>query len=132
MRAITIEYRVPYADTDQMGVVYYGNYLTLFERARNELMRAVGYTYRECEADGIALPVVHAEVDYKRPAKYDDLLEVKAWVRAQKGVRLEIACEVRRKGEDRVLASGFTRHCFVSSSTFRPVPPPERLVAAIG
>ena len=132
MRAITIEYRVPYADTDQMGVVYYGNYLTLFERARNELMRAVGYTYRECEADGIALPVVHAEVDYKRPAKYDDLLEVKAWVRAQKGVRLEIACEVRRKGEDRVLASGFTRHCFVSSSTFRPVPPPERLVTAIG
>ena len=44
----------------------------------------------------------------------------------------KIACEVRRKGEDRVLASGFTRHCFVSSSTFRPVPPPERLVAAIG
>ena len=131
MKPITIEYRVPYADTDKMGVVYYGNYLTLFERARNELMRAVGYTYRECEADGIALPVVHAEVDYKRPAKYDDLLEVKAWVRAQKGVRLEIACEVRRKGEAELLVSGFTRHVFVALADFHPCPPPERLLAAM-
>ena len=127
-----MQYRVPYADTDQMGVVYYGNYLTIFERARNELMRACGYTYRQCEAEGWMLPVVHAEVNYRRPARYDDLLEVSAWCQSHKGVRLEIACEVRRKGEDRVLASGFTRHCFVSSSTFRPVPPPERLVAAIG
>ena len=69
MKKIKMEYRVPYADTDQMGVVYYGNYLTLFERARNELMRACGYTYKDCEAEGWALPVTHAEVDYRRPAK---------------------------------------------------------------
>ena len=131
MKKVTIEYRVPYADTDQMGVVYYGNYLTLFERARNELMRALGYAYKTCEAEGWALPVVHAEVDYRRPARYDDLLEVTAWVRDMKGVRVEIACEVRRSGEDGVLASGFTRHCFVSTSTFRPIPPPERLVKAV-
>ncbi|MBQ6337636.1 MAG: acyl-CoA thioesterase [Kiritimatiellae bacterium] len=126
MRKITMQYRVPYADTDQMGVVYYGNYLTIFERARNELMRACGYTYRECEAEGWALPVTHAEVDYKRPARYDDLLEVTAWCRAHKGVRLEIACEVRVGGE--LLVSGFTRHCFVSTKTFHPIPPPERLL----
>ena len=82
MRKITMQYRVPYADTDQMGVVYYGNYLTIFERARNELMRACGYTYRECEAEGWALPVTHTEGDNKRPARYDDLLEVPAWCRA--------------------------------------------------
>ena len=132
MRRIVTEYRVPYADTDQMGVVYYGNYLTLFERARNELMRASGYTYRQCEAEGWMLPVIHAEVDYKSPARYDDLLEIAAWVKGLKGVRLEIACEVRRKGEDRLLASGFTRHVFVSTKNFRPIPPPENFSAIFG
>lgn len=131
MRKVTMEYRVPYADTDQMGVVYYGNYLTLFERARNELMRACGYTYRECEAEGWMLPVIHAELDYKSPAKYDDLLEVTAYVQDAKGVRLEIACEVRRKGEEQILVKGFTRHCFVSTETFRPIAPPERLMAVL-
>lgn len=126
-----MEYRVPYADTDQMGVVYYGNYLTLFERARNELMRLSGYSYRECEAEGWALPVTHAQVNYRRPAKYDDLLEVTAYVQNQKGVRIEIACEVRRKGEDAILVSGFTRHAFISLADFRPCPPPAKFIAAI-
>lgn len=126
-----MEYRVPYADTDQMGVVYYGNYLTLFERARNELMRLSGYSYRECEAEGWALPVTHAQVNYRRPAKYDDLLEVTAYVQNQKGVRIEIACEVRRKGEDDILVSGFTRHAFISLADFRPCPPPAKFIAAI-
>ena len=131
MKPITIEYRVPYADTDKMGVVYYGNYLTLFERARNELMRSCGFTYAECEAEGIMLPVVHAEVDYRAPAHYDDVLELTSWVKELRGVRIEIACEVRRKGEPTVLARGFTRHCFVSTETFRPIPPPERLLGAL-
>ena len=132
MKKITTEYRVPYADTDQMGVVYYGNYLTLFERARNELMRECGYTYRECEAEGFMLPVVHSEVDYSSPARYDDLLEISACVQLQKGVRLEIACEVRRKGDARILASGFTRHVFVSTANFRPCPPPKRFMQIFG
>jgi acyl-CoA thioester hydrolase len=131
MKKVVMEYRVPYADTDQMGVVYYGNYLTLFERARNELMRLSGYSYRECEAEGWALPVTHAQVNYRRPAKYDDLLEVTAYVQDQKGVRIEIACEVRRKGEDAVLVSGFTRHAFISLADFRPCPPPAKFIAAI-
>ena len=131
MRKVVTEYRVPYADTDQMGVVYYGNYLALFERARNELMRACGYTYKECEAEGWMLPVVHAEVDYRRPAKYDDLLEITAWVRLMKGVRIEIACEVRRKGEEELLVSGYTRHAFVSTKDFRPCPPPERFATML-
>ena len=130
MKEVTIEYRVPYADTDQMGVVYYGNYLTLFERARNELMRASGYTYKRCEEEGWMLPVTHAEVDYRRPAKYDDLLEIKAWVKEMRGVRISIACEVRRQGESELLVSGYTEHCFVSSKTFRPIPPPADFTGA--
>jgi acyl-CoA thioester hydrolase len=131
MKKVTMEYRVPYADTDQMGVVYYGNYLTIFERARNELMRACGYTYKDCELEGWALPVTHAEVDYRRPAKYDDLLEVTAWCSSHKGVRIEISCEVRRKGESEILVSGFTRHAFVSTQTFRPMAPSEKLIAIL-
>ena len=122
-------YRVPYADTDQMGVVYYGNYLTLFERARNELMREMGYTYKECEAEGFALPVVHAEVDYKSPARYDDLLEISAWVDEIRGVRCKISCEVRRAGEARLLAKGHTVHVFVDVKTLRPIPPPAKALA---
>ena len=102
MKKITLEYRVSYADTDMMGVVYYANYLVMFERARNELMRTCGYTYKECEAEGWGLPVTHAELDYRRSAKYDDLLEITAFVKMQKGVRIEIACEIRRKGEETV------------------------------
>ncbi len=129
MKKATVTYRVPYADTDQMGVVYYGNYLKYFEMARNELMRVCGYTYKQCEQEGWMLPVLHAETDYHRPARYDDLIEISAWCRSLKGIRLEIACEVRVNGE--LLVDGFTRHCFVSSATFRPVPPPERFLESV-
>jgi len=131
MKKVSIEYRVPYADTDQMGVVYYGNYLAFFERARNELMRSCGHTYKDFEAEGLALPVIHAEVDYRRPARYDDLLEITSWVRLQKGVRVEIACEVRRKGESELLVSGFTRHACVSTVDFKPCPPPHSFLDMI-
>ena len=121
----TLTYRVPYADTDQMGVVYYANYLVMFERARNELMRQSGYTYKRFEEEGFMLPVVHAELDYKRRARYDDILEIEAECGALKGVRLEINCTVRRDGE--VLVRGFTRHAVVSAETRRPIPPPDEL-----
>ena len=92
-------------------------------------MRACGYTYRECEAEGFGLPVTHAECDYHASAKYDDILEISAWVQSRKGVRIEIACEVRRKGEEKILARGFTRHAFIDLRTFRPCPPPDRFIA---
>ena len=129
-RAIRMEYRVPYADTDMMGYVYYGNYLTLFERSRNELMRASGFTYARMETEGGAmLPVVEAHVDYHAPARYDDLLEISAWVDEIRGVRCKIACEVRRAGEARLLAKGHTVHVFVDVKTLRPIPPPAKALA---
>ncbi len=129
-KRITINYRVPYADTDQMRVVYYANYLTYFERARNELMRACGYTYRELETGGFALPVLEAHVNYHKPATYDDLLEITAWCSAFKGVRLTICCEVRRDGT--LLAEGYTIHAHVSVQTLRPVRPSQAMLAALG
>ncbi len=127
---ITILYRVPYADTDQMHVVYYANYLTLFERARNELMRSCGYTYLEMERDGFALPVLEAHVNYHAPATYDDLLEVTAWCCDFKGVRLKIYCEVRRDGK--LLAEGYTVHAHVNIKTLRPTRPSPETLTALG
>lgn len=116
----TIQYRVPYADTDQMGVVYYANYLVYFERARNELLRECGMTYRGMEQDQCAmLPVSQAHVDYRAPAVYDDLLDLSAWVSLAKGARLRIDCRVERNGES--LATGYTVHACVDRNTRRPI-----------
>lgn len=127
---ITISYRVPYADTDQMHVVYYANYLAYFERGRNELLRACGYTYRALEASGFGLPVAEAHVSYHAPATYDDLLEITAWCEGFKGVRLTIRCEVRRDGK--LLAEGYTVHALVDLRTLRPARPSADLRAALG
>jgi len=69
--------RVRYADTDQMGVAYYANYLIWFEVARTEWLRDGGWSYREMEADGIALPVIEAHCEYRQPARYDDEIEIR-------------------------------------------------------
>lgn len=118
-RKVTIPYRVPYADTDQMHVVYYANYLAYFERSRNELIRESGVTYKELEAMGYALPVAEAHLNYHAPATYDDLLDLTSWVQDLKGVRLTIRCEVKR-GE-KLLVSGQTVHAIVDIKTLRPV-----------
>ena len=123
--AVRTPYRVPYADTDMMGVVYYGNYLTLFERSRNELMRALGPSYAQMEADGLMLPVIEAHVDYRAPARYDDLLEIAAWMSEARGVRCKVRCAVLRGGE--LLASGWTVHACVDAKTRRPARLPEWL-----
>lgn len=126
-RAIRMSYRVPYADTDMMGVVYYGNYLTFFERARNELMRASGRTYADMENGGAMLPVVEAHVQYRSPARYDDLLTVAAWVEEARGCRIKIRCAVLRG--DALLAEGHTVHVCIDAATRRPIRIPPDLLA---
>lgn len=116
-------YRVPYADTDQMGVVYYANYLVYFERFRNELLRDAGYTYRRLEEDGIAMPVIEAVCRYKASAKYDDLLEITGRFAEAKGVKVKIECEVRREGK--ILVEGYTVHACMDLKSGRPTRPPE-------
>lgn len=127
---VSTEYRVPYADTDQMGFVYYGNYLTLFERVRNELMRAAGFSYKELEELGIGLPVIEASVKYHKPAKYDDLLRVEADCERGRGIRLRVNCRVFRG--DTLLAEGFTVHAFMKLDTGRPVRPCEEFLRKLG
>ncbi len=125
--AVRTRYRVPYADTDMMGVVYYGNYLTLFERARNELMRATGPSYAQMEREGLMLPVIQAHVDYRSPARYDDELEIAAWLDEARGARCTVRCAVLRDGE--TLATGWTVHACVDAKTRRPARLPSWLSA---
>ena len=124
-KSASIQYRVPYADTDMMGVVYYGNYLTLFERCRNELMRKTGVTYKQMEESGVMLPVIEAHVDYQTSAFYDDVLTIVGWLEYAKGVRMKVRCAIMRDGE--LIASGYTVHCCLSSETKRPVRVPDYL-----
>ena len=105
MSCFEMTYRVPYAETDQIGVVYYANYLVYFERNRTEMLRAMGLPYSELEKQGIFLPVTEAHVDYKSSARYDDLLTFRGWTAEAKGVRLKLATEVYRDSE--LLCSGY-------------------------
>ena len=123
MKKSVILYRVPYADTDQMGVVYYANYLVYFERLRNELLREAGIPYLEIEKRGIMLPVIEAVCKYKNPARYDDLLEISGWVQEVRGAKIIINCEVRKNGE--LLVEGHTVHACVDIASRRPIRPPD-------
>ncbi len=124
-----IEYRVPYADTDQMAVVYYANYLVYFERARNELLREGGLPYIQMEADGIMLPVIEAVCKYKNSAKYDDLLDIFVWIEEIKGAKIKIACEIRRK--DDIIVFGHTVHVCLNRDG-KVVKPSKKLLELVG
>ena len=121
----TTQYRVCYADTDQMGVVYYANYFMLFERARTELLRLNGLSYKEIEEQGFMLPVLGAHAKYHRPARYDDLLDVTARVVEFDGLKLKTACEVKRDGV--LLVDGDVTLVFLNAKTGRPSRPPENI-----
>ncbi len=113
------EIRVRYAETDQMGVVYHGNYFTWFEIGRTGFLRQLGYSYSELEKKGIMLPVVNVGCDYKESAKYDDEIQIKTTLKALKGVRITYHYQLYRKSDQRLLAEGTTTHAFVDSD-FKP------------
>ncbi len=112
-KSATSELRVRYAETDQMGVAWHGEYLAWFEVARTDLLRGFGTTYREMEAQGLRLPVIAAEARYLRPARYDDLLQVTARIARMTRVRMAFDYEVRREGQEELLATGRTEHAVV-------------------
>lgn len=119
--------RVPYADTDKMEHVYYGNYLVYFEVGRTEWMRAIGFTYREFEESGSGVPVVEAHVRYRGRIFYDDLIEVCTAAFITGRTRITFAYEIRRAGEGRVIASGCTVHAIVDMKTGKPRRIPDML-----
>jgi acyl-CoA thioester hydrolase len=107
-----------------MGLVYHTHYLDYFEAARTEFLREMGLAYKTLEDAGVIMPVVDLAVQYKRPAHYDDLLEILARVRQLPETRIRIDYEVRRTGEDLMLVTGHVSLCFVDAQRSRPIRAP--------
>lgn len=110
--------QVRYHETDQMGVVHHSNYIHWFEVGRTQLIKQLGYTYREVEENGLLLPVIDMTCQYKKPAKYDDIIEVRTTIAEYSGVRLTFAYAIYRG--DECLVTGTTSHCWTTTS-LRPV-----------
>ena len=124
--------RVRYAETDQMGVVYYSNYLVWMEVGRVELCKACGFNYRDMESeDGIYLAVAEANCRYRSPARFDDEVVVKTWIEQAATRMVTFAYEMRIAETGRQLATGYTRHIFVSRQ-MRPTHLPKKYHTMFG
>lgn len=123
----SFDVRIAYADTDRMGVVYYGNYLTLFERGRTELMRNMGIRYRDLEEQlHVYLPVSEARVKYLSPARYDDMIRVITRISKLGHASIEFEYEIADVETGRKIAEGHTLHPFVNDR-WKPVRVPPSL-----
>ena len=123
MKEHEIQVRVRYSETDQMGVVYHGNYVPYFEMGRVEWLRNKGVSYKIMEERGIALPIVSMNINYKKPARYDDLLTVKTTFKSQTSVKIEFDCEIRNE-ENELLTIAHFILVFLDLKTGRPIVPP--------
>jgi acyl-CoA thioester hydrolase len=119
--------RVRYAETDQMGVVYYGNYAQYFEVARAESIRQLGYTYKDMEDSGIIMPVVEMHVKFIRPARYDELLSIRSIVKElPSGHRIDFHQEVYNE-KKKLLTTGHVALFFIQADTRQKVSMPIQL-----
>jgi acyl-CoA thioester hydrolase len=119
--------RVRYGETDQMGVVYHGNYAEYFEAARTETIRQLGFTYKEMEAMGIVMPVVELHIKFLRPAHYDDLLNVKTILKElPANHRIEFHQEVYNE-EGKLLTTGKVVLYFMNIKTMEKATMPKQL-----
>ena len=121
--------RVRYYDTDQMGIVYYGNYARFYEIGRVETLRHIGLTYKELEERGISMPVYDLISRFIRPAKYDDLLTIRVTIPQLPKTRLLFTYEIFNQ-DGQLLNTGQTTLVFVRTETGRPCTAPEDLVHA--
>ena len=124
------EIRVWYVDTDQMGIVHHSNYIKYYEEARSAFMRHLGVSYADMEASGVLMPILHVESDYKRPARYDDLLTVRIIIKNIPMARFVADYEIyNSKGE--LLNTGSTTLGFLNKTTMRPCRAPQWFVETL-
>jgi len=118
--------RVRYAETDKMGIVYYANYFVWFEVARTDLLRHAGWSYRDMETEGCMLPVLEAHCEYKKPALYDDELEIRTTGTWLSHVRIRFDYVIVRLADAAVLAGGHTVHASLDLAG-KPMRLPDRV-----
>ncbi len=118
--------RVRYAETDQMHVAYHAHYFVWFEVGRTDLLRHLGWSYREMEQAGFQLPVIEAHCQYLRPARYDEEIEIRTNGRLVSAVRVSFEYEAVRRSDEAVTATGRTLHAAVNGDG-RPCRLPERV-----
>ncbi len=122
-----IKIRVRYAETDQMGYVYYGNYAQYYEVARVEALREIGLSYKEIEDRGIFMPVLDMKISYKKPAFYDDEISIVTQIRTLPGVRITFYFECYNAQRE-LLNTGEVTLVFINKQTGKPCQPPDWLM----
>jgi acyl-CoA thioester hydrolase len=126
MTAHETRIRVRYAETDQMGVVYYANYLVWMEVGRVEYCKACGFDYKQMELeDGVFLAVAEARCRYVSPARFDEEVAIRTWVEEANSRMVRFVYQMRLAADGRKLASGETRHIFLGRD-LRPCRLPEK------
>lgn len=123
-----ISIRVRYGETDQMGVVYHGNYATYCEIARVEFFRELGIPYKKMEEQGIILPVTELNLKFHQPAYYDELLTIRTTLReVPRGVRITFNYEIYNESEI-LLTTGFSILAFIDAKTRKPMRCPSTII----
>ncbi|MFC4874967.1 acyl-CoA thioesterase [Negadavirga shengliensis] len=122
-----IQVRVRYAETDQMGYVYYGNYATYYEVGRVEALRSIGFSYSQMEAEGIMMPVLENHSRFIQPGRYDELLTIRTSIKEMPGIRIRFHYEVYNE-EGQLIHTGETLLTFLKTDSHRPCRPPKYLL----
>ncbi|PWH82116.1 thioesterase [Algibacter marinivivus] len=131
MKFDEIQIRVRYGETDQMGVVYHGNYALYLEMGRIEWLRKLGVSYKLMEENGIMLPVVSLNINYKKSAGYDDVINVKTQLKSKPTAKIEFEYEITNEN-DEILTTASTTLVFIDMKTNRPTRAPQYLLDLLG
>ena len=123
--------RVRYSETDQMGVVYHGNYAQFFELGRTEWLRTLGVTYKEMEKKGIMLPVISLQCTFIKSAFYDDILTIKTTLLKKPMVKIEFNYQITNQ-QNEVICKGNTVLAFIDKKTKKPTRCPSYLLKSLG
>lgn len=131
MKIDEIQIRVRYGETDQMGVVYHGNYALYLEMGRIEWLRKLGISYKKMEESGVMLPVISLTINYKKSASYDDVIHVKTKLKKIPTAKIEFDYEITDEKGD-ILTTASTTLVFIDMKTNKPTRAPKYILDAIG